>query len=558
MDPNTTSGFSADSTASLKSIPRTVLQWLLEEAYAYPVRFFFAITTLSLTYTVIHSISVRFRHLNQYPGPTWAPYTRLWLCKTMASADGANKWVAINKQFGSLARIGPNHLLTDDPELTKRVLGARSPYVRGPSYNSAKIDLHIRNVVSERDPAKHNRLRHQLSAGYAGKDVENFEAAVSERIEDFVNRMDKNWISKPGDTKILDIATKIQYLAMDTMSHLCFGQPIGFVETDSDVSNFLQGAQRIVSIAQHLSIIPEITTLTDCIQSLPWLGKMLTVSAGDKTGFGMILGIARKIVNERFESKEPGEVKRDILGSFIRHGLSQKPAELEIIITLFAGADGIATSARAILLFIISNDRVRTRLQNEIDEAISRGKISSPIQEEEARKLPYLQACIKEGLRRFPPLAQLRERSAPPEGDTYNGQHIPGGTLICLNTWGSQLNPVFGEDPEVFRPERWLIDDEERLNEMNHVQDLVFGYGDTKCLGMPTASIAMNKILVEVSTGKTRRGYVDIVLRANNGLVSQLLRRFDISVVNPTRPWTSLCYGAFFQKDFNVTVTRRA
>ena len=39
--------------------------------------------------------------------------------------------------------------------------------------------------------------------------------------------------------------------------------------------------------------------------------------------------------------------------------------------------------------------------------------------------------------------------------------------------------------------------------------------------------------------------------------VFQLFRRFDITVTNPLKPWTSVCYGIFFQKDFNVRITRR-
>lgn len=162
---------------------------------------------------------------------------------------------------------------------------------------------------------------------------------------------------------------------------------------------------------------------------------------------------------------------------------------------------------RATLLSIISNPRVYTRLVGEIDEAVSLGKVSSPILDEEARQLPYLQACIKEGLRRFPPITQLRERMAPPEGDTYKGRHIPGGTFIGLNAWGLQLNPVFGDDSEVFRPERWLIDDEDRIKEMNRVQELIFGYGTTRCLGIPIAMMNLNKVFVEVSYPEKRGRY---------------------------------------------------
>lgn len=32
----------------------------------------------------------------------------------------------------------------------------------------------------------------------------------------------------------------------------------------------------------------------------------------------------------------------------------------------------------------------------------------------------------------------------------------------------------------------------------------------------------------------------------------QLIRNFDITIANAHRPWTSQCFGIFFQKDFFV------
>jgi len=39
--------------------------------------------------------------------------------------------------------------------------------------------------------------------------------------------------------------------------------------------------------------------------------------------------------------------------------------------------------------------------------------------------------------------------------------------------------------------------------------------------------------------------------------LAQLFRRFDLSTIDPQRPWNSACYGVFFQKDFNIRVTIR-
>jgi len=102
------------------------------------------------------------------------------------------------------------------------------------------------------------------------------------------------------------------------------------------------------------------------------------------------------------------------------------------------------------------------------------------------------------GTTQVPPVSQLRERVVPPAGDVIDGYRIPGGTFIGFNAWGTQLDRVFGEDPEEFRPERWLINDQDQLKKMHQTHELIFGYGATKCLGMPMAMIELNKVIFEV------------------------------------------------------------
>ena len=150
------------------------------------------------------------------------------------------------------------------------------------------------------------------------------------------------------------------------------------------------------------------------------------------------------------------------------------------------------------LLAIISNPRVYQELKLEIRTAVSEQLVSYPIRHAEAKQLAYLQACILEGLRKFPPLSQLRERLVPPEGDIIDGHRIPGGTFIGFNAWGTQLDAVFGDDPEVFRPERWLIKDQGQIGAMQETLELIFGHGSTKCLGIPIAMMELSKMIFEV------------------------------------------------------------
>jgi cytochrome P450 len=150
------------------------------------------------------------------------------------------------------------------------------------------------------------------------------------------------------------------------------------------------------------------------------------------------------------------------------------------------------------LLHVITNPLVYAAIQAEIDAALS--KVQRPvISDSQARNLPYLQAVIKEGLRIFPPATGLFEKQTPPEGDTIDGRFVPGGTRIAFNVLAVQRDKkVFGEDAQSFRPERWLDNDKERVQQMEKVQDLVFGYGRYGCLGKSVALIELNKVFFEV------------------------------------------------------------
>jgi cytochrome P450 len=115
-------------------------------------------------------------------------------------------------------------------------------------------------------------------------------------------------------------------------------------------------------------------------------------------------------------------------------------------------------------------------------------------------KLPYLQACMKEGLRMFPPITALRERVVPVGGDTVQGHFLPAGTCIGLNLPGLLTHPVFGSDSKVFRPERWLNAPSEQLRAMERTQELMFNWGFTRCMGIRLANMMIGKFMVEVST----------------------------------------------------------
>lgn len=149
----------------------------------------------------------------------------------------------------------------------------------------------------------------------------------------------------------------------------------------------------------------------------------------------------------------------------------------------------------------------------------------------EATVLPYLQAVILEGLRIHLPASASNFKLVPPSGDIIDGRFVPSGTKIGpLTEMPPRLKEVFGEDAEVFRPERWLETTQEKAMEMRKVVDLAFGSGRYSCAGKTVAFVELNKVFVE------------------------LLRQFDFQVVYPQKPWESVNYAVFLQKKMWVSV----
>lgn len=199
----------------------------------------------------------------------------------------------------------------------------------------------------------------------------------------------------------------------------------------------------------------------------------------------------------RFKPDAPDH--HDMLGSFIRHGLNEEAAAAETLVQIIAGSDTSASTIRAVTLYILSNPRVYQKLQAEIDEAIALAKISSPIKDAEGRQLPYLQAVIKEGLRMMPPASGVFFKEVPPGGDTIDGKFIPGGTQVGSNIMAIHRSKrIYGQDAEIYRPERWLEAEGEQLARMNNTVDLIFHSGRFQCPGKGVAWMEFNKIFVEV------------------------------------------------------------
>ncbi|KUJ13771.1 putative cytochrome P450 monooxygenase [Mollisia scopiformis] len=116
--------------------------------------------------------------------------------------------------------------------------------------------------------------------------------------------------------------------------------------------------------------------------------------------------------------------------------------------------------------------------------------LSPPIQVGESQlpdpksidSLPLLNAILKETLRLYTPSPATLTRITPPVGTTIEGYFIPGNIVIGTSGGCMHQNSSVFPEPQEFKPERWLTEDEEKRKEMNR-WFWAFGSGGRMCIG---------------------------------------------------------------------------
>lgn len=450
-------------------------------------------------------------------------------------------------------------LITSDPELMRRMNAVRSPFVRGPWYAALKLHPERDNITSYVDERKHADLRTRMAPGYSGKENLHMEQDVDEKLLQFFDLVSSKYVAKPeqGVYRIMDLSRTTSFFTLDVISKIAFGHTFGFLDNDEDPFGYLANLSQFLPAIMVFGVYTELTN----ILRVPLIKSALPKST-DKRGLGRVMGFARERVQERFGHKPV--VRQDMLNSFINRGLDQQQLESETLTQITAGSDSTASALRVTLHFVSTSPPVLERLLAEIRNAMAAGKITRPvIKDSEARQLPYLQACIKEGLRIYPPVTGLLAKKVPDSGAWIEVDGIekfaPAGTQIGWNSNAMMHDPeIFGQDAEYFRPERWLARDGteneiSRINRMNETVTLNFGYGRFGCLGRGVATMELNKAVIEVCAS------LDSWLsEESQTLISpQTLLRFNLQPCSLAKPFDEMVVGFTVHTNMNFIVTER-
>jgi len=452
--------------------------------------------------------------LRAYPSYSWlSPLTDFRHCFLSSQGRRSRDLTKAHKERGApILRIGPNALSFNHADAIKDIYGHRTKCLKD-TKESILAGTH-RQLFDVIDKADHARKRKLLSAAFATKNLENWEYKVNYTARRLVKAFDERCIesapavSRAGDGAAVDFNHWINLWTIEAINFIAISSKMDLLDTGTDwvTAEKLDGTQyraRYRYSQNHSAIVksvfcwdydlwPWVAWIT---RSVPSRWKQIWEKSapwGD---------ITYHQAKERLRRHNAGEQLDDFF-SCLMNDKSGAPNYLdwgeivaEVSAIIDAGAETTAIALSNIMELLIAHPAALAALRDELSAVLDDGQDDTIAPFDKVKDLPYLKACLDEGLRISPPTSSGLPRRTPPEGASILGEWIPGDTSVSMTIYGAHHDPSVYPDPESFKPERWLDPAERRRMEPYFIP---FSAGARGCIGRNISYLEQMVILATI------------------------------------------------------------
>ncbi|XP_015180416.1 PREDICTED: cytochrome P450 6A1-like [Polistes dominula] len=370
-------------------------------------------------------------------------------------------------------------LILKDPPLIKDVLTTDfSSFPQRGAPMAEKVEPLSQHLVLL-EAERWRPLRNKLSASFSSGKLKNMFHLIrecSDNLEKYLNKIPEN-----SDVNVYDITAKF---TLDVVGNCIFGIKMNAL-TDEH-SEFRKISREIFKDSLKSLVKFRLR------EAFPTFYNKLALLMHDTRTTSFFVNLVEQTIQHRIKNNI---VKNDFIN--ILKELKENPKkfgiEFELTETLcaaqayvFFGA-GFETSSLTIshaLYELAQHHDIQDKLREEIKEEFERN--DGTITFESVKTMKYLNAVYQETLRKYPTgMILYRECTAPSYMFKSTGLTVPKYQKIIIPIIALHHNPEIYPNPDVFDPERFLIED----NLINETTYLPFGRGPRNCIGARLAVI---------------------------------------------------------------------
>lgn len=269
-------------------------------------------------------------------------------------------------------------------------LPVTNQHFQGSFYDIANIpDWRFKTPMSARNPKEKIERSKTFASGYVQSNVIKYEEAIDRMIGKLLG-----WIVTYAESgKPMKLDEFINFTTFDVVGEVLFSKEFGFLEKGYDVENTIHNNVMLEKVGVPLT-------------QYRWMLLMLSNPIVTTLGLSpssMVRRIALECLQER---KKNPDARFDVVAHWLRY-LEQHPdrttwrnVEAQTTANIGAGSDTVSCGIQSTIYHMIRNPETWAKAREEIEAARREDRCEGKVVSyADTQQLPYLQACIKEGLR---------------------------------------------------------------------------------------------------------------------------------------------------------------
>ena len=408
--------------------------------------------------------------LANVPGPKLAAATRWY--EFWYSGLRNNKYPLklkqLHERYGPIVRINPHEVNINDSQFNVNFFLPDRKLKKDPLYYPSRFGKALAALTDK----KEHKDRQTLYVKYLKGDLflKRFPT-----IRGHIEKLVENFESSVANERTLNLSLAYRKSACSILREILLGEHYDRTKSSKHATTLYLPFLQSLAFGWRLPILADIFKI-----SPDWLVSLTAPIAICRRE---IEHTVRNIIKSHDANDKPANTTSllckliDEYDAYREDGANRAVADyIEMIL---GGREATGHSLTSLSYYLISHPNAMVRLHTELKAAPFDISTATYAQ---LQRLPYLDACCKEGFR-LQRSGMFRMPRVSPDNVQYGSYVLPAGTSISMSTdYFHQDEAIFAEADQ-FRPERWLAP-ASQLAQMERFYR-PFGIGSRGCVGKP-------------------------------------------------------------------------